>query len=126
MCDPHNEDDEGIVEDFVDDAVVSGADPTQAEKLALRGAPPEWTLSKVVDRPNDPAALSLRNSCQPPPASNRPSVGLPIERRDLLDHTILHHRRELRIDRQRQRPGHGVLAVGQRARRKAEVVEARL
>ena len=37
---PHDEDDESIVEDFVDDAVVAGADPTQADKLALQGHSP--------------------------------------------------------------------------------------
>ncbi len=36
MSDPHDEDDEDLVEDFVDDAVVTHADPTQADKLALQ------------------------------------------------------------------------------------------
>ena len=49
MCDPHDQDDEGLVEDFVDDAVVADTDPAQVEKVALQDASPEWTLSKVVD-----------------------------------------------------------------------------
>lgn len=66
MCDPHDQDDEDEVEDFVDDAVVAGADPTQTDKLALQGTPPEWALSKVVDHGNDSAALSLRNASEFP------------------------------------------------------------
>ena len=66
MCDPHDEDDESLVEDFVDDAVVPDADPAQAEKLALQDAPLEWTLPKVVDRANDTAPLRLRNASEFP------------------------------------------------------------
>ena len=66
MCDPHDQDDEGLVEDFVDDAVVGDTDPTQAEKVALQDASPEWTLSKVVDRTNDSAALNLWNASELP------------------------------------------------------------
>ncbi len=66
MCDPHDEDDEGIVEDFVDDTVVADANPAQAEELALQDAAPEWTFSKVVYRADDSAALSLRNASDLP------------------------------------------------------------
>ena len=66
MCDPHDQNDEGLVEDFVDDAVVADTDPTQAEKVALQDASPEWMLSKVVDRTNDSAALNLWNASELP------------------------------------------------------------
>ena len=66
MCYPHDENDEGIVEYFVDDAVVSDADPTQAEKITLQDASPVRTLSKVVDRAHDSAAFSLRNAVEFP------------------------------------------------------------
>ena len=54
------------VEDFVDDAVVTHADPTQADKLALQDTSPERTLSQVVDRADDSAALRLRNASEFP------------------------------------------------------------
>ena len=60
MCYPHDENDEGIVENFVDDAVIADTDPTQAEKITLQDASPVRTLSKVVDRAHDSAAFSLR------------------------------------------------------------------
>ena len=66
MCDPYDEDDEGLVEDFVDDSIVADTNPSQAEKLPLQDASPEWTRSKVVDRCNDSAALSLRNAGELP------------------------------------------------------------
>ena len=66
MSDSYDEDDEHLVEDFVDDAVVTHADPTQAEKLALQDTSPEGTLSQVVDRADDSAALRLRDASEFP------------------------------------------------------------
>lgn len=66
MCYPHDENYEGIVEDFVDDAVVADTGSTQAAKLTLQDTSLEWTFSQVVDRANDSAALSLRNASELP------------------------------------------------------------
>ena len=66
MCYPHDEDDEDIVEDFEDDAVVTDTGSTQAAKLTLQDTPLEWTFSQVVYRANDSAALSLRNASELP------------------------------------------------------------
>ncbi len=66
MSDPYDEDDEHLVEYFVDDAVVTYANPTQAEKLALQNTSPEGTLSQVVDRTDDSPALRLRNASEFP------------------------------------------------------------
>lgn len=66
MCYPHDENDEHLVEDFVDDAVVADTGSTQAAKLTLQDTSPEWTFSQVVDRANDSAALSLRNASEFP------------------------------------------------------------
>lgn len=66
MCHPHDENDEHLVEDFVDDAVVADTSSTQATKLTLQDTSLEWTLSQVVDRANDSAALSLRNASKFP------------------------------------------------------------
>lgn len=63
---PHDEDDESIVEDFVDDAVVTDASSTQTAKLTLQNTSLEWTFSQVVDHANDSAALSLRNASEFP------------------------------------------------------------
>ena len=66
MCCPHDENDQTIVEDFVDDAVVPDSSSTQTAKLTLQNTSLEWTFSQVVDRANDSAALSLRNASDLP------------------------------------------------------------
>ena len=66
MCHPHDENDEGVVENFVHDAVVTDTDPTQAEKITFQDASPVRTLSKVVDRTHEPAAFNLRNAFEFP------------------------------------------------------------
>ena len=66
MCHPHDENDEHLVKEFVDDAVVADTGSTQAAKLTLQNTSPERTFSQVVDRANDSAALSLRNASELP------------------------------------------------------------
>lgn len=66
MGDSHDEDEERTFEDFVDHTVVVDTHAPQAEKITLQHASPQRTLSKVVNRTHDPAAVSFRNAREGP------------------------------------------------------------